>query len=56
MLLLLAEFEYAQACYFALGARGKPAERVADEAVDAIEQVVFIDLHRFWDRRFLVSF
>lgn len=32
---LLAEFEQSQACFSALGARGKPAERVADEAVDA---------------------
>jgi RNA 3'-phosphate cyclase len=37
VLLLLAEFEHSQACYTALGARGKPAERVADEAVDALE-------------------
>jgi RNA 3'-terminal phosphate cyclase (ATP) len=36
MLLLLAEFEGTRACYFALGERGKPAERVADEAVDAM--------------------
>ncbi|NIR30480.1 MAG: RNA 3'-phosphate cyclase [Gammaproteobacteria bacterium] len=36
MLLLLAEFEHARACYFALGERGKPAERVADEAADAL--------------------
>lgn len=34
LLLLLAEFEHSQACYFALGERGKPAERVADEALD----------------------
>jgi RNA 3'-terminal phosphate cyclase (ATP) len=34
LLLLLAEFEHSQACCFALGARGKRAERVADEAVD----------------------
>ncbi|MFQ5935806.1 MAG: RNA 3'-terminal phosphate cyclase [Acidiferrobacterales bacterium] len=39
-LLLLAEFEHAQCCYTALGARGKPAERVADEAVDALERFV----------------
>lgn len=32
LLLLLAEFEHSQACCFALGARGKRAERVADEA------------------------
>ncbi len=36
-LLLLAEFERSQCCYATLGARGKPAERVADEAVDALE-------------------
>jgi RNA 3'-terminal phosphate cyclase (ATP) len=36
-LLLLAEFERSQCCYGALGARGKRAERVADEAVDALE-------------------
>lgn len=34
LLLLLAEFEESSACYFALGERGKPAEQVADEAVD----------------------
>lgn len=36
MLLLLAEFEASQACFTALGERGKPAERVADEAADAL--------------------
>lgn len=36
LLFLLAEFEASQACYFSLGARGKPAEQVADEAVDAL--------------------
>lgn len=36
MLLLLATFEHASACFFGLGALGKPAERVADEAVDAL--------------------
>jgi RNA 3'-terminal phosphate cyclase (ATP) len=35
-LLLLAECEHSQACYGALGARGKPAERVADEAAQEI--------------------
>ena len=35
VVVLLAEFEQSQACFAALGARGKPAERVADEAVDA---------------------
>lgn len=33
-LLLLAEFESSQGCFCGLGARGKRAERVADEAVD----------------------
>jgi len=36
MLLLMAGFEHSQCCYFALGEVGKPAERVADEAVDAL--------------------
>ncbi len=36
VLVLLARFEHGQACFFALGARGKRAERVADEAVDAL--------------------
>jgi RNA 3'-terminal phosphate cyclase (ATP) len=36
VLMLLAECERGQACCFALGARGKRAERVADEAVDAL--------------------
>lgn len=35
-LLLIAEFEQGQGCYFALGERGKSAERVADEAVDQV--------------------
>ncbi len=33
--LLLARFTNSQCCYFSLGARGKRAEIVADEAVDA---------------------
>lgn len=36
VLVLLARFEHSQACFFALGARGKRAERVADEAADAL--------------------
>lgn len=36
LLVLLARFEHSQACFFALGARGKPAERVADEAVEQL--------------------
>ncbi|WP_429886202.1 RNA 3'-terminal phosphate cyclase [Geoalkalibacter halelectricus] len=38
MLMLLAEFEGGRCCYYALGQRGKPAEQVADEAVEALEQ------------------
>lgn len=41
MLLLLAEFESSRCCYFSLGELGKPAERVADEAIDALE--AFLD-------------
>lgn len=43
MLFLLAEFQsddtqngYTQCCYYSLGKLGKPAEAVADEAVDAL--------------------
>ncbi|HEY7745226.1 MAG TPA: RNA 3'-terminal phosphate cyclase [Desulfuromonadales bacterium] len=39
--LTLAEFEHARCCYFSLGERGKPAERVAGEAVDAF--LAFLD-------------
>jgi len=35
MLLLVMHFEHSQACYYGLGARGKRAEAVADEAADA---------------------
>lgn len=35
-LMLLAECEGGQACYTALGEPGKPAERVADEAIEAL--------------------
>jgi RNA 3'-phosphate cyclase len=38
MLLLRAEFEFTSCCYFSLGAPGKRAEQVADEAVDALER------------------
>ncbi len=34
-LLVLLQFENSQACFFSLGEKGKPAEKVADEAVDA---------------------
>jgi RNA 3'-terminal phosphate cyclase (ATP) len=43
LLLLLAEFEQARCCYYALGERGKPAERVADEAVNAFEAFLATD-------------
>ena len=43
MLLLLGEFEFSQCCYFALGAKGKPAEQVADEAIDALEEFLATD-------------
>lgn len=42
-LLLLAQFEGGRSCYFALGKLGKPAERVADEAVDALDSFVETD-------------
>jgi RNA 3'-terminal phosphate cyclase (ATP) len=38
ILLLLAEFEQTQCCYYALGEPGKPAEQVANEAADALLQ------------------
>jgi len=37
LVFLLAEFEHSRAAYFGLGAIGKRAERVADEAVDGLE-------------------
>jgi RNA 3'-terminal phosphate cyclase (ATP) len=43
LFLVVAQFEAlpgsqaAQCCFYSLGERGKPAERVADEAVDALE-------------------
>ena len=43
VLLLLAECESGRACCFALGARGKRAERVAAEAVDALAAVLRSD-------------
>jgi RNA 3'-terminal phosphate cyclase (ATP) len=43
MLLLLAEFEKSQCCFFGLGARGKPAERVADEAVGELLEFLATD-------------
>ena len=42
-IVLLAEFAGSRACFSALGARGKPAERVADEAVDGLEEFLTTD-------------
>lgn len=36
MILLKAVHEKSQACYVGLGERGKPAEKVADEAAEAL--------------------
>lgn len=38
MLLLIGEFENSQCCYFSLGAIGKRAEKVADEACGELER------------------
>jgi RNA 3'-terminal phosphate cyclase (ATP) len=43
MLLLLAEFEHHRCCFYALGARGKPAEQVAEEAVVELEAFLASD-------------
>jgi RNA 3'-phosphate cyclase len=42
-LMILAEYSVGRACYCALGERGKPAERVADECVDAMEAFLETD-------------
>jgi RNA 3'-phosphate cyclase len=42
-LLLLAEFENSQCCFYGLGARRKPAERVADEAVNELRDFLSTD-------------
>jgi RNA 3'-terminal phosphate cyclase (ATP) len=39
-LILICEFENSQWCYSALGAPGKPAEKVADEVCDQIEKYI----------------
>jgi RNA 3'-terminal phosphate cyclase (ATP) len=48
-LVLLAEFEHSQYCVTALGARGKRAEAVADEAIDGLKRFLaspgVIDAH-----------
>jgi RNA 3'-terminal phosphate cyclase (ATP) len=43
LLLLLAEFENSQCCFYGLGALGKPAERVADEAVNDLLNLLATD-------------
>jgi RNA 3'-terminal phosphate cyclase (ATP) len=43
VLILLAVFEHGQACFFSLGARGKRAERVADEAAADLRQFLATD-------------
>ena len=43
LLLLLAEFEKSQSCYFSLGKPGKPAERVADDTINALESFMMTD-------------
>ena len=43
LLLLLAEFEHSQACFFALGERGKRAEQVADEALASFVRFLTTD-------------
>jgi RNA 3'-terminal phosphate cyclase (ATP) len=43
LLLLLTEFTRGAACFFALGARGKRAEQVADEAVAALARFLATD-------------
>lgn len=47
-ILLIAEFEHSQCCYFSLGKKGKPAEAVADDAVD--ELLTFINKEGAVDR------
>ncbi len=42
-LMVQAEFEHSTCCYFSLGAIGKRAEQVADEAVDALEAFLASD-------------
>jgi RNA 3'-phosphate cyclase len=43
LLLLFAEFENGRACFFGLGKLGKPAEQVADEAVEGLEAFLSTD-------------
>ena len=43
LILLLAEFEHSQVCYFALGEKGKSADKVADEAIEEFEAFISTD-------------
>jgi RNA 3'-terminal phosphate cyclase (ATP) len=43
LILLLAEFEQSQVCYFALGQKGKSADKVADEAIGEFEAFIATD-------------
>jgi RNA 3'-terminal phosphate cyclase (ATP) len=43
LILLLAEFEKSKVCYFALGKKGKSADRVADDAIREFEAFVATD-------------
>jgi RNA 3'-phosphate cyclase len=43
LLLLLAEFKNSQCCFYGLGALGKPAESVADEAVNEFLELLATD-------------
>ncbi len=43
LILLLAEFEHSQVCYFALGQKGKSADKVADVAIDEFEAFIATD-------------
>lgn len=47
MMLLLGQFENSQCCYYALGARGKPAEQVAQEAAN--DFLKFLDTSGVFD-------
>jgi len=42
-LMLIAEFEFSQACFVGLGAPGKPSESVADEAIDPLVDLLLTD-------------
>lgn len=43
IIVLVAEFEHSQCCFYALGKRGKPAEQIADEAVSQLERFLASD-------------